>query len=238
MTVPRPVAREASRPASSGLGGERCRQVISDGHTRLHRRSARVARESQQTGHGDGGQIEAGAARIGTRLPKHRDPHRHEPVRQVSRTEPPTFERAGSEVLAEHIGRADEPPGQVLTAAIAEVARDAASTPAFHCEEQRCVTVEGADPPKHVTALWILNLDHLGPQLAEDPGAVRCGDTGSHVDDTKAGERRAAAHGLACEPGGRLCFHASTAAGCSGSWRDMASNASDTSRISLAIQRT
>src|SRR5664280_1139632 len=54
------------------------------------------------------------------------------------------------------------------------------------------VTAAGRRPEvsEYVTADRILDLDHLGPELAEDAGAVRAGDDRGQIQHPQAGQRQ------------------------------------------------
>src|SRR5205807_9831640 len=106
------------------------------------------------------------------------------------------------EVLTDHVGRGAQAAEKVLSLGDAQVARHALPPSPFHGPEQRVAVDEGPDGAHEVAAARVLDLDHLGPLLAQDAGAEGGGDAGAHVDDADALEREA--H-LSMRKAGRPC---------------------------------
>ena len=107
----------------------------------------------------------------------------------------PLLERAGPEVLDEHVGGRREPAEEVLALGRAQVERDALAAAAFDRPEQRVLAVgvagvdERPDLAHEVAAARLLDLDDLGALLAEQPGAERRGDARAEVEHAQARER-------------------------------------------------
>ena len=120
-----------------GERGEGAGQVVRDGHAGPNRRPIRVAGQVQEPAEGDAQAVEAGPGRVGPGLAEHADPHVHEVVGQVGRSEAPALHGAGPEVLAEDVGRRHQPLEEILPLRLPQVARDAPPATAFDRPRQR-----------------------------------------------------------------------------------------------------
>src|SRR5947209_1176351 len=92
------------------------------------------------------------------------------PVRSRSRN-------AASTPINDHIGTLQDQPAQPpRVLAIGKIDRDAALGPVDRVERRRGALLERRPPAAGgVAALRVLDLDHLGPEFAEDhPGIGRC----------------------------------------------------------------
>ena len=112
------------------------------------------------------------------------------------RPDVPLLERAGPEVLDDHVGRLGEPAEHVLALRRAQVERHALAPAAFDRPEQRVAVDERPDLAHEVAAARLLDLDDFGALLAEQSRAERCGDPRAEVEDAQAA--RAVRLTLAC----------------------------------------
>ena len=100
----------------------------------------------------------------------------------------------GAEVLAHDVGRRRQPLEQVPPLGAPQVAGDAAPPAALDGPGQRVVGPvvdrhEGPHGAHEVALAGELDLDHVGPELAEQARAERRGDARADVDHPDAGER-------------------------------------------------
>ena len=190
-----------------GERGQGAGQVVRDGHAGPYRRPIRVAGQVQETAERDAQAVEAGPGRIGPGLPEHADPHVHQVVWQVGRSEAPSLHGAGPEVLAQDVGRRHQPLEEILPLRMPEVARDTPPAAAFDRPRQRVSrpVVHGDERPHaahEVARAGKFDLDHVGSELAQQPCAERGGDPRADVDHPDARERPAR-RSLTCpRPGG------------------------------------
>ncbi len=138
--------------------------------------------------------VQPRARGVGPGLPEDADAHVDELVGQVGRAETPALHGAGAEVLAQDVRRRHQALEELLALGLAQVAGDAAPAPALHGPEQRVVGAvlhrdERADRAHEVTLARQLDLDDVGAELAEQPGAERCGDPRPDIDHPDAGQR-------------------------------------------------
>ena len=145
----------------------------------------------QQPAVADTKAVEARPSCVRSVLTEDRDAHVHQTLIEIRRADVPALHGAGAEVLADDVGRRAQAAEQVLALGDAQVARHALPAPALHGPEQRVAVDEGPDGAHEVATAWVLDLDDLGPLLAEDAGAEGGGDAGAHVDDADAFERQA-----------------------------------------------
>ena len=110
-------------------------------------------------------------------------------LRQHLVAEPQPVQRAGPEILHQHVGLGDHLPEQLLALLGLQIERQAALVGVQHQEEQAvavgAVAHVGA---RDVAALRLLQLDHVGAEEAQD---LRAGGTRlvvRHVDDADAGQ--------------------------------------------------
>ena len=195
-TRPAPAVDVAAiEPGDRRHGPEHPGQVVRDGDPRAHRGPVGLTGEVEQAPVGDAEAIEAGALGVRAVLAEHRHPHPHEIVAAVVGADVPALHGPWAEVLAHHVGCGHEAAEQVLARLGAQVAGDAAASPPLHRPEQRVVVDEGPDVAHEVAGAGVLDLDHLGAQLSEQPRAERRRDAGPHVDHPEPLEGPADGHG-------------------------------------------
>ena len=193
---PRPGTLACEERRRDALRGEHARHDIGDRDAEAERRAIGSARDAHQPAFGlhDGVVARLGASRSG--LPEARDraideprmPWRH---RGVVEAQP--GQRAGPEVLDEHIRLRDQPLEDLAAGRLLEIERDAFLV-AVDAQEIRAFAVqERRSPAARVVALaGLLDLDdpraHVGEQhraigAREDAGQVENGDTlkGRHI---------------------------------------------------------
>ena len=133
---------------------------------------------------------EAGPVAIGPALPPARDAHDHETriagVQHV-RAEPHFFERAGTEILDQHLARRGEIEQQIAAARLAQAQRDALLV-------ARIELPVDADPAalpgaQRIALYRVLDLDDLRPEIGELRGHRVAGDEPRQIDDPDAVER-------------------------------------------------
>src|SRR5262245_7040012 len=116
-----------------------------------------------------------------------------EPRVEVGRPQPPRFERAGPEVLAEDVGVGGEPADEVLATRRAQVDRHALAAAPLHRPVERVAPALGvrerADVAHEVPAAGLFDLHDFGALLAQQPGAERRRDPGAEVEHAEPGER-------------------------------------------------
>ena len=187
-TAPTPPAGVASvERGHGGEGREDAGQVVRDRHPGPHGWAIGLAGQVEQPAEGDAQAVEAGPRRVRARLPEDADAHVDEVVGQVVGPEAPAFHRAGPEVLAEHVRLGHQPLEELLALGLAQVAGDAAPTASLHRPRQRVARPvvdrdEGAHRAHEVALTRQLDLDDVGPELAEQPGAERRRDPRADVD--------------------------------------------------------
>ena len=178
----------------------------------------------QQPAVADADPVEPGTRCVRAVLSEHRDAHGHESRGKVRGADVPLFERAGPEVLDEHVGRRGEPAQEVLAVGGAQVERHALASAAFDRPEERVLAVvarvdERTELAHEVAAARLLDLDDVGALFAEQARAERRGDARAEVEDAQARERaaqRSACGRRAVSPCSRLtasmppCLRAST----------------------------
>ena len=121
--------------------------------------------------------------------------------RQSGGAETPVLERPGAEVLAHHVGGGREAAEEILSLFRAQIAGDAFASTALDGPEQGVPVGEGSDGAHEVAGTRLLDLDHLGPPFAEEPGTERGTDAGADVDDSQSVE--GTGHGWRSVPGCR-----------------------------------
>ena len=100
-------------------------------------------------------------------------------------TETEAFDRAGTEVLDEHVGVVDESQHRVETALGLQVEHDAALAPSEQLPRVG-VAALGREPAHaaHTVARRRLDLDDRRPEIGEVPGGAGPCEDRRHVDDT------------------------------------------------------
>ena len=133
---------------------------------------------------------EAGPVAIRPALPPARDAHDHKPriarVQHV-RAEPHFFERAGPEILDQHLARRGEIEQQLAPLRLAQAQRDALLV-------ARVEFPVDADPAalpgaQRIAFYRVLDLDDLRPEIGELRGHRVAGDEPRQIDDPDAVER-------------------------------------------------
>ena len=101
--------------------------------------------------------------------------------------EPEAIERARPEVLHQHVRLGDHLPEQILAGVGLEIERQAALVGVQDQEEQAVTVLLVAQVrPRNVAARWLLELDHVGPEEAENLRAGGPRLVVRHVDDADA----------------------------------------------------
>ena len=166
-----------------GVGGEDPGQVVRDGHPDPHGRAVRVAGQVHETAEADADPVEAGPRRVGAVLAEAADAHGDQPVGQGVGGDVPLLERPRAEVLDQDVGGLGQAAEQGLAVGLAQVEGHALAAPALDGPEQRVAVVERADLAHEVARPGLLDLDDLGPLLAQQAGAERGRDPGPEVED-------------------------------------------------------
>src|SRR5262249_10235296 len=97
---------------------------------------------------------------------------------EIARPDVPLLERAGSEVLDDHVGGPGQPAEHVLALRAPEVERDALAASPLHRPEQRVALATGGvhEPTElahEVAPARLLDLDDLGAHPPQQTGAER-----------------------------------------------------------------
>ncbi len=101
-----------------------------------------------------------------------------------------TIHRSRPKILDQDVGRVDQAPQHLLAAPALHVERDALLVAVDGQEIGRLVALEGRREGARVVALaGLLDLDHLGPQVAQLHGAVGPRQHPRQVDDAQSFER-------------------------------------------------
>ena len=124
-------------------------------------------------------------------------------ARTWSSVEPPTLHHARREVLGERVALRDQPLGQLAARAVAHVQRDAELVAVVVVEQPALVRVgvgvllavrplAGAlverQAARHVEAVAVLDADHLGAEVGEQPGRDRADAHPAEVGDADSGQ--------------------------------------------------
>ena len=166
----------------------------------------RIARHALDQG------AEAGPVAVGPVLAPAGDAHDHQArvaLVQLGRREAHLFERAGAEILDQHLGGRDQVEQQLAAARRAQAQRDALLVAGVELPvDADPVRLPGA---QRVALAGILDLDDLGAEIGELRRDRVAGDEPRHVDDPDAVERaggigleRFSRHGHRTAYGGEL----------------------------------
>jgi hypothetical protein len=98
----------------------------------------------------------------------------------------PAFERAGAEVLDQHVGLGDEPARDVLALGAAQVERERALVARLHLPPHRGAVLQQAPVAQRVAAAGRFDLDDVGAEFAERLAGEGPGDELAHLDDAQA----------------------------------------------------
>src|SRR6266566_1156148 len=104
------------------------------------------------------------------------------------RAERHLLERAGAEILDEHVGALGEPQQRLLPARDAQIEHDRALVAGVNLPEQRLAVVE---PIAQRVAVRRLDLGHFGAEIGELQREHVAGDEPRQIDDAHALERPA-----------------------------------------------
>ncbi len=177
------------------LGGHHPRREVRDGGSDARRRPVRLAGQIHQPGLALHDQVVAGAVRVGPAGAEPRDrtvDHPRMPRRNRRVVEAEPGDGAGPEVLDDDVGARDQPPRDGPARVVLEV-DGAAPLVAVDREvvgrlarEKRRTERAGL-----VAAPRLLDLDDVGPHVAEGHRAVGAGHHPAEIDDPNAVERRA-----------------------------------------------
>ena len=196
-TWPTPAVQGDHRGERRGEPGD----LVGEGDRRQQRLAVGLAVDRGEPGHRLGDRGEPRPLGVRAVLAEAGDPRDDEARvagEQHVGPEPEPLERAGPEVLDEHVGVVDE--------AQQRRRRSAAS---LRSSDDRALVAVGQLPPqalavalvapRHVAqavAAGPLDLDHVGAEVGEVAGAVRAGEHGRQVEDAQVGERQPASrHG-------------------------------------------
>jgi hypothetical protein len=103
--------------------------------------------------------------------------------------ESPFLERAGQEVLDQHVGLTAEPPQERLPSCVGQIQGDRALAAGVDLPPELAAIPEpGA---QRIAAPWILDLDDVGAVVAQDGRQDAPRDQAGAVDDSETGERAA-----------------------------------------------
>ncbi len=163
------------------------------GGARRRGRPVRIAGEEGDAAEGVADAPEAGLGAVGAGLAVAGHAQHHElRVHRAQHVpaEAPAFERAGLEILGQHVGLGDELLQHLDALGRFQVERDRLLVARLRQPDQRVAAfADGAEAAAGIAHLGLLDLDHLGAELRHDRGAVGGGDVGRDVDDADAGER-------------------------------------------------
>ena len=172
--------------------GEGRRQRVAEGDPGAGRWPVRVAGDVADPAHrlADRAVARAGGVRAG--LPEPGDPGDHEAgvgLPQRLGGQAPALQRAGTEVLDQHVGLGDHAPDEVLAARGAQVGGDRQLVAGDHRPPQRLAVGLLPAPLAHRVAVdRVLDLDDLRPEVAEELAAERAGQELAQLDDAQVVE--------------------------------------------------
>ena len=182
-----PVLQRGERPERP----ERAREVIRNGRRAgRYGRTVRIAGDVADAAHRARDATESRTVAVRARLTVRRDPH-HDEARvdgaEIVPAEPPALHGAGPEVLGEDVGACGETFDERLTLRRTEVARDRFLVARLDQPPERDpARGRRPEPAEVVTRSGLLDLDHLGAELAEERAAERGGHKRSEVEDGQA----------------------------------------------------
>ena len=167
-------------------------QRVADRDAAAHRHAARLAGEVAQAAHRLADRAEARQVAVRPGLPVARDAQHHEAgvqLRQGLVAHAPAFERAGAEVLDQHVGLLDQLACDVLALGAAQVERDRALVARLHLPPDGGAVLDQAPVAQRVAGAGRLDLDDVGAEFAERLAGERAGDQLAHLDHAQALQR-------------------------------------------------
>ena len=108
---------------------------------------------------------------------------------QHLRPQPPLLQRAGAEILDQHVHVADQVEQDLTPLGRAHVEREALLSAVGDLPVERHALLHRGERTQRVAAVGQLQLHHFGAQVGAERGAHRGGEHGRHVEDADAGER-------------------------------------------------
>ncbi|MCY1217566.1 hypothetical protein D9M72_294830 [compost metagenome] len=158
----------------------------------MHRPALRGARQVGEAAPGFKDAGKARSRRIGPGLAEAGQPQ-HDQLRvgRVQRVEiqPPARQRAGAEVLDQHIELRQQAQEDLAPARRAHVERDAALAAVGHLPVQGVVLGNRLQPAQRIAAVGQFQLDHIGAHVGTQRGGKRAGHHGGHVEDAQSAQR-------------------------------------------------
>ncbi len=168
--------------------------VAQGGRAGRHRHALGHPGKVGEPPHGVGDPREAGAVLVRAGLTVAGHPQHDEPrvdFVQHLPADPPLLQRPGAEVLAQDVRTSDQLLEQLGALGAVQVDGDRLLVPRLaHPGEGVPATGGGAEVAEGVAPQRVLNLDHLGAKLAQDPGRVRPGDHGRNINHADAVQRQ------------------------------------------------
>ncbi len=101
----------------------------------------------------------------------------------------PALERAGPEVLDQDVGKRDEPEQDLPATSLTEIEREGALVAAGDLPPERDALVPGAQRANGVAASRVLDLDHVGSEVAQQRAGERPGHHVAEVEDANVRQR-------------------------------------------------
>ena len=198
-----PRAMAALDGGERAEGAHHARQVVGNRwRSRRDGRAIRVSRDVADAAHRARDATESRPPAARARLTEGRDPHHDQSrVRRGQRvvSEVPLLHGPRPEVLGEDVGAGGQPRDERLALGLAQVARDRFLVPALdqpHVRDPRGRLV--TEPSQIVADAGLLDLDHVGAQLAQQRAAEGRSHVGRQVQSHEAVERSAQTDRLRC----------------------------------------
>jgi hypothetical protein len=158
----------------------------------VQRRAVRLAGQIRQAAHRLEDAREAGALGVRPGLAEAGDAQHNQPRiggEQRVGVEAPALQRAGAEVLHQHVEVFDQLQEQRAPLGLAHVQRDAALAAVADLPVQRHAFLHRRQRAQRVAAVWQLQLHDLGAVVGAQRGRERRREHGGHVEDADARER-------------------------------------------------
>ena len=197
-TCPRPVLLPGVQRDQRAERREDRGELVTQRDAAARRRLVGITGDVTDSAHRLADRAEAGPRGVGTVLAESGDPGDDQPrvdLPQLLRAESPAFERPGPEVLQQDVALGDEPAHHVLAFRHSQVAGDRLLVASDEWPPQRPpVRLLPAPLPHRIAARRVLDLDHLGAEVAEQLTAERTGEKLSEFDDPNIGERQRQRH--------------------------------------------
>ena len=166
---------------------------VDDRRADLQRRPVGLAGDAHEPAHRLQQQVVAGQARGALGGAERGDRARHKArvaLAQRVAAEPPRGHQAGAEGLDQHVGALAERPRQLAVAVVDEVERDRALVAVEAEVVGRVLAVPRRSPgARVVAAAGALDLDHVGPEVAERHRRERAREHAREVGDEQPVER-------------------------------------------------